>query len=158
MVPPPFAQLIARAKALLDRHAPALEQEALAAFIESGAYERHIRSVRRRYAERRAALTASLAETLGGSVRISGAEAGLHLIAWFHDIPASRETELVDAARAEGVGVYGVAPLFRSGAGAPEGAAGLVLGYAALLPEEIRRGSRLLARAVEQRLSRSRDT
>jgi GntR family transcriptional regulator/MocR family aminotransferase len=88
-----------------------------------------------------------LAETLGDRVRISGAEAGLHLIAWFDDIPASRETELVEAVRAEGVGVYGVAPVYGE-AGAPEGAAGLVLGYAALSPEEIRRGTRLLARAI----------
>lgn len=148
VAPPPLAELLARAKGLLDRHAPALEQEALAAFMESGAYERHIRRVRRRHAERRAALTASLAETLGDRVRIFGAEAGLHLIAWFDDIPASRETKLVEAARAEGVGVYGVAPLYGGGAGAPEGAAGLVLGYAALSPEEIGRGTRLLARAI----------
>ena len=148
VAPPPLADLLARAKGLLDRHAPALEQEALAAFIETGAYERHIRRVRRRYAERRAAMTAALAETLGHRVRISGAEAGLHLIAWLDDIPASREGELVEAARAEGVGVYGVAPLYGSGMdGAPD-VTGLVLGYAALSPEEIRRGVRLLARAV----------
>lgn len=157
VAPRPLAPMIARAKGLLDRHAPALEQEALATFIESGAYERHIRRVRRRYAERRATLTASLAEALGDRVRIAGAEAGLHLIAWFDDIPASREPELVEAARAEDVGVYGVAPLYGSGAGVPEGTAGLVLGYAALSPEEIMRGARLLARAIGQRLLGSRD-
>lgn len=158
VAPLPLAELLVRAKGLLDRHAPALEQEALAAFIESGSYERHIRRVRRRYAERRAALTASIAETFGDRVRISGAEAGLHLIAWLQGIPASSEPEMVAAARDEGVGVYGVAPLYGSGAGAPKGAAGLVLGYAALSPEEIRRGVRLLARAIGQRLSGSRDT
>lgn len=148
VAPPELARLFERAKGLLDRHAPALEQEALAAFIESGAYERHIRRVRRRYAERRAALTTSLAEAFGDRVRISGADAGLHLIAWFDDIPASRETELVEAARGEGVGVYGVAPLYGGRTGTPKGAAGLVLGYAALSPDEIRRGTRLLARAI----------
>ncbi|MFC3227620.1 PLP-dependent aminotransferase family protein [Marinibaculum pumilum] len=148
VAPPPLAQLLVRAKGLLDRHTSALGQEALAAFIEGGAYERHIRRVRRRYAERRAALTASLAEALGDRIRISGADAGLHLIVWFDDIPASREAELVEAARAEGVGVYGVAPLYGGGLGAPKVVAGLVLGYAALTPEEIRRGTQLLARAI----------
>lgn len=147
VAPVPLAALLARAKGLLDRHAPALEQEALAAFIESGAYERHIRRVRRRHAERRGALTAALADTFGDRVRISGAEAGLHLIAWFDDIPASRETALVEAARAEGVGVYGVAPLY-GGTDAKDSSAGLVLGYAALSPQEIDRGVRLLARAI----------
>jgi GntR family transcriptional regulator/MocR family aminotransferase len=153
VAPPPLARLMARSKGLFDRHAPALEQEALAAFIECGAYERHIRRVRRRYAERRAALTASLAETLGDRVRVSGAEAGLHLIAWLDDIPAARETELVTAARAEGVGVYGVSPLYDGATGALGGAAGLVLGYAALSPEEIRRGVHLLSRAIRRHLS-----
>jgi GntR family transcriptional regulator / MocR family aminotransferase len=147
VAPPHLADVLARAKGLLDRHAPALEQEALAEFIETGAYERHIRRIRRRYAERRGAMSAALSETLGDRVRLSGAEAGLHLIAWFDDTPASREGEVVEAARAAGVGVYGVAPLYGSGTEAPE-AAGLVLGYAALSPEEIRRGVRLLARTI----------
>lgn len=148
VAPPPLAQVLARAKGLLDRHSPALEQDALAAFIESGAYERHIRRMRRSYAARRAALTASLATAFGDRVRIAGAEAGLHLIAWLDDIPASRETELVEAARAEGVGVYGVAPLYGGGAAESERPAGLVIGYAALSPEEIRRGCHLLARSI----------
>ncbi len=92
-------------------------------------------------------MTAALSEILATRVRVSGAEAGLHLIAWFDGIPASREGEVVEAARAAGVGVYGVAPLYGSGTEAPE-AAGLVLGYAALSPEEIRRGVRRLARAI----------
>ena len=148
VAPPHLADVLARAKGLLDRHAPALEQEALAAFIETGAYERHIRRIRRRYAERRGTMTAALSEILGDRVRVSGADAGLHLIAWFDDIPAARERDLVEAARAEGVGVYGVAPLYGSSAEAPPESAGLVLGYAALSPEEIRRGVRLLARAI----------
>ena len=60
VVPPALRQAFAAAKRLADRHTPALEQEALADLITSGAYERHIRRVRRRNGERRAALLAAL--------------------------------------------------------------------------------------------------
>ncbi|MFB9968776.1 PLP-dependent aminotransferase family protein [Pseudoroseomonas cervicalis] len=67
LVPPPgLAPLFARAKRLADRHAPLLEQEALAALIQGGALERHVRRLRRRHAERRAALLAALRAQLGG--------------------------------------------------------------------------------------------
>jgi GntR family transcriptional regulator/MocR family aminotransferase len=53
----------AKAKRLTDRHSASLEQEALAALIESGAYERHVRRVRRRNGERREALLTALSVT-----------------------------------------------------------------------------------------------
>ena len=58
VVPAALSVAFAKAKRLTDRHTPSLEQEALADLIESGAYERHVRRVRRRNGERRAALLA----------------------------------------------------------------------------------------------------
>lgn len=46
-VPPELQDVFAAAKQLLDRHSPVAEQEALALLIESGAYESHVRRVRR---------------------------------------------------------------------------------------------------------------
>ena len=76
VVPAALSAAFAKAKRLTDRHTPGLEQEALADLIESGAYERHVRRVRRRNGERRAALLAALTAALGDAVTVVGADAG----------------------------------------------------------------------------------
>src|SRR4051812_34452429 len=73
VVPAALSPAFAKAKRLADRHSPYLEQEALADLIESGAYERHVRRVRRRNGERRAALLAALSAALGDAVTVVGA-------------------------------------------------------------------------------------
>jgi GntR family transcriptional regulator/MocR family aminotransferase len=55
VVPPTLQDAMATAKRLADRHSTTSEQEALATLIENGAYERHVRRVRRLNGERRAA-------------------------------------------------------------------------------------------------------
>jgi GntR family transcriptional regulator/MocR family aminotransferase len=59
--------------------APALNQLALAHFIESGSYDRHLRDSRRRFRARRDALLSALESALP-EVRITGRSAGLHLL------------------------------------------------------------------------------
>ena len=150
LVPPP--ELVAplrAAKQLTDRHAPTLEQEALAWLIASGAYEAHLRRIRRRHAARRAALLAALRERFGARVEIAGAAAGLHVVAWFADLPAAAEAGLVSAARAAGVGLYPIGPLYV--AAARPDRAGVVMGYGGLTPERIAAGVARLAEIMGQR-------
>ncbi|ACU74962.1 transcriptional regulator, GntR family with aminotransferase domain [Catenulispora acidiphila DSM 44928] len=59
--------------------APALNQLALAHFIESGSYDRHLRTSRQRFRTRRDALVAALEQALPGA-RVSGQQAGLHML------------------------------------------------------------------------------
>lgn len=139
VVPPDLCRLFAEAKRLTDRHTPLLEQEALAELLSSGAYERHIRSIRRRNAERRAALLQALAAECGTRLTVAGADTGLHVVAWLNGIPAEREAAIVEAARAAGIGLYPIGPLYASGAERPT-EAGFVIGYAALDVDAIRRG------------------
>ncbi|RVT92011.1 PLP-dependent aminotransferase family protein [Rhodovarius crocodyli] len=141
VVPPALAHAFVQAKRLTDRHAPLLEQEALAALIESGAYERHVQRARRRNGERRAALLEALAG-LGAQVTVAGADAGLHVVAWLNDVPAEREAAFTGHARSMGLGLYPIAPLHAGGTGA--GLAGLVLGYAGLDVGAIGQGVALL--------------
>jgi len=133
VVPAPLASSFAKAKRLADRHAPSLEQEALAELIESGVYERHVRRVRRRNAERRAGLLAALSTRLGDAVTVAGADAGLHVVAWLNQVKRVREDALIARARAAGIGLYPVSPLY---APCPQAkrpdVAGLVIGYAGL--------------------------
>ena len=149
VVPAALAPVFAKAKRLADRHTPSLEQEALAALIESGAYERHVRRVRRRNAERRAALLSALARSLPGAVTLSGTEAGLHIVAWLNGIPRSAEEAFVARAAKASLGIYPISPLYDSSGNAPRpDRAGLVLGYAALSVASIEKGVELLAELI----------
>lgn len=144
VVPQALRRAFREAKRLTDRHTPLAEQNALAHLIESGAYERHVRSIRRRNAERRAVLLHALAEKLGSAVTIVGADTGLHVVAWLERIPADREAELATAARAAGVGLYPIAPLYAARDRRPP-TAGFVIGYAGLDVDAIERGVTALA-------------
>jgi GntR family transcriptional regulator / MocR family aminotransferase len=144
VVPPSLERAFAEAKRLTDRHAPLLEQEALADLLTSGAYERHVRAIRRKNAERRVALLSAVAEALGDAVVVAGTDAGLHVVLWARGIPADREPQILADARAAGIGLYPVSPLYASKGERPT-TVGFILGYAALDIDALRRGVAILA-------------
>ncbi|MCE4226945.1 PLP-dependent aminotransferase family protein [Methylobacterium sp. C25] len=81
-----------------------LEQAALAAFIDEGHFDRHLRKLRQLYKARRDCLVGALRRHFADP-DISGQESGLHLI-W--RLPASFPSarEIQTRARHQGVGVY----------------------------------------------------
>lgn len=139
VLPPALREVFARAKRMADRHTPELEQAALTELIASGAYERHVRRVRRRNGERRVALLKALREHLADRVTISGTDAGLHVLTWINGLPQSREAELTERAAAASLGLYGVSGLYDR-PDDPARRAGLVIGYAALDEAQIAAG------------------
>ncbi|WP_441251275.1 MocR-like pyridoxine biosynthesis transcription factor PdxR [Kitasatospora sp. McL0602] len=110
-----------------------IDQLTLADFIETGAYDRHIRRMRQHYRDRRDRLVATLAEH-APHITVTGLSAGLHAVL---RLPDGTEAETLAAAARQGVALDGLAA-FRhpSAAGAAAGAAvppaadGLVIGYA----------------------------
>jgi GntR family transcriptional regulator/MocR family aminotransferase len=161
VLPAELVPLFQRAKRMTDRHAPVWDQRVLASLITSGAYERHVRRMRRAHERRRAALLDAIARHLPAACRVSGAAAGLHVVLWLPSLRPGDEAALAAAARGRGVGVYPVSPLYAAPA-APAAAdrpAGLVLGYASLTLEQIEQGIRVLAaslKAVTQAAGRAR--
>lgn len=149
VVPTTLCRAFSEAKRLTDRHTPLLEQDALAELLTSGAYERHVRSIRRKNAERRAMLLQALADHLGAAVTIAGADTGLHIVAWIDGVAADREPAIIEAARASGVGLYPVSPLYDPTEPRPA-AAGFILGYAGLEAEALRRGVAVLATVLAE--------
>ncbi|MNN71136.1 HTH-type transcriptional regulatory protein GabR [compost metagenome] len=126
-----------------------LEQRALAALIESGAYERHVRRMRRENERRRAALLDGIARYLPADAEVSGTAAGLHVVLWLPSLRPRDEAALVAAAREQEVGVYPLSPLFAmprsQGRTRP---LGLVLGYASLTTAQILQGMRSLGTVI----------
>ncbi len=57
-----------------------LEQAALAEFIDNGAYDRHLRKLRKKCKEKRDLLISLLKSHFGEDITLSGVEGGLHLI------------------------------------------------------------------------------
>lgn len=149
VLPCELVPVFRQAKRLADRHAPVLEQRVLASLIDSGAYERHVRRVRRENERRRAALLDAIACHLPGDAQVSGTAAGLHIVLWLPSLRPQDEPALVAAARDKGVGVYPVSPLFaRPQSHAQPRPAGLILGYASLTADQIQQGIRTLAAVI----------
>jgi GntR family transcriptional regulator/MocR family aminotransferase len=139
IAPRTLVSALTAAKWLCDRHTATLEQETLAEFIRTGMYERHLRNVRRRNAAIRRALLEALHEHMGDRIEITGDGAGAHIVIW----PRRRipEGEMIAAAAARGVGIYGVGGYFLKRPSRP----GILLGYPRLREAEIREGVRRLA-------------
>ena len=149
VLPHALVPVFRQAKRLADRHAPMLEQQVLASLIDSGAYERHVRRMRRENERRRAALLQAITQYLPKDVRIDGTAAGLHVVLWLPSLSAQQEAALVATARREGVGVYPVGPLFTPPTfDEPPRSAGLILGYASLSIEQIQQGISILALVI----------
>ena len=135
---------LVEAKHAADLGSPALPQLVLARLIASGELEQHIRQVRKRQRTRRDALLSALSEQLPGA-RVQGVAAGLHLLITFPDLAGEiRDTDLAEHLLRAGVLVH---PLswHRRLAGPP----GLVLGYAAHTPDQLREAARRIARAIQ---------
>ncbi len=145
VLPPALVPVFRQAKRLTDRHAPVIEQRVLASMIESGAYERHVRRMRRENERRRAALLDAVVQYLPKEAQVRGTAAGLHVVLWLPSCSPKDESALVAAARQVGVGIYPVSPLFLATASPKQPRpAGLILGYASLTVEQIQEGIKTL--------------
>jgi GntR family transcriptional regulator / MocR family aminotransferase len=123
LVPGALAGELAAAKAASDRGSSGLDQLAVAALLESGRYDRHLRRMRASYARRREALIRALAQHAPGT-GLTGLAAGFHAVA--HLPAGASEAAVVAAARDRRVGLYGMSLNRASGADEP---AQLVLGF-----------------------------
>uniref|UniRef100_A0AAU1UGJ5 PLP-dependent aminotransferase family protein n=1 Tax=Streptomyces sp. NBC_00119 TaxID=2975659 RepID=A0AAU1UGJ5_9ACTN len=100
------------------------DQLALADFLVSGSYDRHVRRMRQRYRGRQDRLVEALAERAPG-VAVTGIAAGLHAVL---RLPPGTERSVVKAAAWGGVALDGLAEFRHPEATMPH-ADGLVVGY-----------------------------
>jgi GntR family transcriptional regulator / MocR family aminotransferase len=138
IVPKSLAAAFIAAKWLNDQHSATLEQQTLAEFITSGAYERHLRRLRRRNAARRSALLEAITKYLRDRVEVTGDGSGAHIVLW----PRKRLSEaiVVTEAASRGVGISGISRYFLK----QPSRTGIMLGYCRMKEEEIREGIRRL--------------
>lgn len=139
ILPPALVEAFRRVRNLIDTHPPMLEQAVLADFIADGHFSRHLRKMRRLYAERRAAILEAAREI---NLEIDPPEAGMHCVAW---LPEGMDAHaLAQAAADHGVNLVPVSHFSIE----PRPRDGVLLGYSQYSVEQIEDGMRRLAIAL----------
>jgi GntR family transcriptional regulator / MocR family aminotransferase len=141
---------VAAARLRLADRAPTAVQHAVAALIEGGDLERHVRRMRHEYARRRSAIIEVLAG-LAPPARLLGDTAGMHVVL---ELPAAVTAAALTGADDRGVAVMTLDRYFSVPAAAS--LHGLVLGYGGATLPEVTRGCEILRGIIEPLLSRGR--
>jgi GntR family transcriptional regulator/MocR family aminotransferase len=143
VVPAEMVDVFAAAESVSTHHPPLLDQAVLCDFITEGHFARHIRRMRELYAERLGVLLECARERLAGALEISTVEAGLQTVGWLkRGIGAERVAALAAERGVE------VVPLSRYASGRSR-REGLILGFAAVDPRELRRGVEELGQLLD---------
>lgn len=144
VVPENLVDVIRAARALSDIHSPSIDQAVLTDFIEEGHFARHLRRMRSLYAERQAVLVDAAKKDLAGLLNVRADEAGMHLIGW---LPENVSDKIASEKAARQNLETTPLSLYRFES-SPDG--GLILGYTAFTPGQIKNGVRQLAKALGQ--------
>jgi GntR family transcriptional regulator/MocR family aminotransferase len=144
VLPTSLVEPFVATKAVSDTGTAVLEQLALADFIKSGHFDRHLRRATASNATRRKVLMSALRDQFGDRVETCGANAGLHVFAWVKGKSGGPIREASDRAEKAGVGLYTADPFYAK----PPDRTAILLGYGALRERDIRDGIRRLAAAL----------
>ena len=139
VLPESVGRAFRAAKWLEDRGSNTLEQAALAHFMASGGFERHLRRAAQSLRARRNAMLGGLRKHAAQVFEVVDSNAGMHLTAWLRSGSHADCERLAAHARERDLGLYTVAPYSLQSGARP----GLLLGYAALPPADIDAALRL---------------
>lgn len=142
VVPLDLRDRLVAARRAFDFQPSVLNQAVLADFLAEGQYERHLRRMRSAYRERLEGMVAAAARFCGGALRVRPVLTGLHAVA---DLEGADDERVAEEAIARGVEAM---PLSMYSSGTTS-ANGLVLGFAAVRPDDAADGMRRLAAAIE---------
>lgn len=152
VLPDALVEPFRRARAVVDGHSPVPYQAVLADFISEGHFARHIRRMRALYAERQSVLLDSARSELAGLLELHRSDGGMHLVGMLppgvSDVVASQQARLCDVL---------TVPLSSCAFGTID-PGGLLLGYAAFQPNEIRDAVRRLVPALTRAIQDCPDT
>ncbi|RKH81140.1 PLP-dependent aminotransferase family protein [Corallococcus sp. AB045] len=143
VVPSSLVDIFSAARATSPAPASTLEQAALARFLAEGHFARHLRRMRAAYRERGEALLDALVAEGSGVLAPRPCDTGMQLCASLA-APLS-DLRVRDEAARLGVEVAALSDYFLG----RRRDAGLVFGFGGVRPDDMRTGTRALARAIE---------
>lgn len=139
VLPKPLQEAYEQKARFVNSTVSKVDQLIVQKFIEEGYYERHLNKTRALYKSRHDVLIEEL-RPMADICTISGENAGVHLLLTFQN--GMTEEELIDRAAREDIRVYGLSD-YRIKENCKEKAT-ILLGYANLTEEQIRKAARLL--------------
>ena len=150
VAPPALADTFERIAGATLQGVPTSQQAVVASFIEEGHFASHIRRMRKLYAERQEVLLEAADARLKGMLDVVRSESGFQTIG--HLAPGLEEQRVADAAAERGVTVTPIRRFCLE----PVAMKGLVLGFSACQPREIRAGVATLAEVLEDSVADAR--
>jgi len=143
VLPEALVEPFVRAKTMINRHHSILDQAIVCDFLEQGHFGRHLRRMRKIYAERLEALTYHVEKRLAGALTLSPIEAGLQTVGWLKAGLIGEEVSVAAAAR--NVDVVALSRYCHK----RRLAEGIQLGFAAVDENAIEKGVLGLADAID---------
>jgi GntR family transcriptional regulator/MocR family aminotransferase len=142
VLPPALLENFVLTKAMITRQRSVFDQTVVCDFIEQGHFGRHLRRMRKVYAERLGALSYHVNRHLSGVLRLSDIEAGLQTIGWLKTGILAEDAAFAAARRR-----IDVVPLSRY-CHASQLEQGIQIGFAAVDEASIAKGISVLAEAL----------
>jgi GntR family transcriptional regulator/MocR family aminotransferase len=148
--PPALRNDLYMAKSLDDLGCSSIEQAALATFLESRLYEKHLRKSLHELRIRRQALLDALSRHLGPNVDISACTGGVHVVVWLRRFGYANLQRLIARALERGLGIYPIHPFYQK----PPATPGLMIGFGGLSSSQLNAATALLASCFRDVLTR----
>ena len=143
VLPSDLVGAFAAAHWMIGPHPPLVTQAVLTEFIREGHFSRHIRRMRKLYAQKRDVLVTELKRQLGNRLRLGPTDTGLHVMGWLP--PDVDDLQVERGVAAHHIAITRLSTLCSQSN--PQ--SGLVLGYAGATLAAIPNGVRHLAEMVE---------
>lgn len=133
------------AKYLCDVASSTIEQAALAHFMETGGFERHLRHSSKVLRTRRKELIEGLRRYVGEQVQITGSHVGTHLAAWLQGYDHAQAETLIEHAHQRKLALHAMAPYYHT----PPDTPALLLGYGNHSATELHDAMRLFGECLD---------
>lgn len=133
-----------KAKQISDWHTCSLTQTALARFMLDGDFAKHLRRMQKQYVERRLCLLHHLQGPLAPWFDVVAPSAGIHMTALLKQDLS--EAEVIAAARADSIGLYGIAHFYSEAPKRP----GLLFGYGNMNSQQIEQAMTTMLSILQQ--------
>jgi len=143
IAPPDLVSAFVHARSVGGHQSQTLDQAVLADFITAGHFARHLRKMRKLYAERQQVLLRAARKELTGLLDLKVNDAGMHLMGWLRegvDDAAAAQSAFAGGVEVTPLSAYCIEPPARGA---------LRLGYTGYTPREIRAATRQLAKSLK---------
>ena len=138
--PPGLKADFVNAKRYEDLGCSAIDQTAMATFMESGRFETHLRKAIVELRKRRGCLLDGIKRHAGDAIQVTDSRAGMHAVGWLPRLSFAQLDRLIELSASRGLGLHPIHRYYRKAPPQP----GLLLGFAGLSVLQLNAATKLL--------------